>query len=207
MNWIENRLVDSEEIAIIRYQLCLLAYEQRWVIEELQRLKVRYGHRTNYCEKPYIEEEHEVININYNFQLIKFLNEFLKLHQGSFGGFEVECGNLVTKASECEKLVEMRIKRHVIWVEEEILKPKKNGIRRVNHDDLYVTLESQLMELEEKDHLPKKHQPSSRLESTHSMSLFVGAWGHLILYAKFMEFLPNKRKKKDDVFFLSFKPP
>ncbi|KAK2388885.1 hypothetical protein QL285_062522 [Trifolium repens] len=207
MNWIENRLIDSEEIAIIRYQLCLLAYEQRWVNEELQRLKVRYGHHTNYCEKPYIEEEHEVININYNFQLIKFLNEFLKLHQGSFGGFEVECGNLVTKASECEKLVEMRIKRHVIWVEEEILKPKKNGIRRVNHDDLYVTLESQLMELEEKDHLPKKHQPSSRLESTHSMSLFVGAWGHLILYAKFMEFLPNKRKKKDDVFFLSFMPP
>jgi hypothetical protein len=101
----------------------------------------------------------------------------------------------------------MRTKHHVIWVEEEILKPKKNGIRRVNHDDLYVTLESQLMELEEKDHLPKKHQPSSRLESTHSMSLFVGAWGHLILYAKFMEFLPNKRKKKDDMFFLTYMPP
>ena len=207
MNWIENRLVDSEEIAIIRYQLCLLAYEQRWVNEELQRLKVRYDHHTNYCEKPYIEEEHEVINIHYNIQLIKFLDEFLKFNQGSFGGFEVECGNLVTKASECEKLVEMRTKHHVIWVEEEILKPKKNGIRRVNHDDLYVTLESQQMELEEKDHLPKKHQPSSRLESAHSMSLLVGAWGHLILYAKFMKFLPNKRKKKDDVFFLSFKPP
>ncbi|KAK2384509.1 hypothetical protein QL285_071849 [Trifolium repens] len=97
MNWIENRLVDSEEIAIIRYQLCLLAYEQRWVNEELQRLKVRYDHHTNYCEKPYIEEEHEVINIHYNIQLIKFLDEFLKFHQGSFGGFEVECGNLVTK--------------------------------------------------------------------------------------------------------------
>ncbi|KAK2384508.1 hypothetical protein QL285_071848 [Trifolium repens] len=115
--------------------------------------------------------------------------------------------NLNTKASECEKLVEMRTKHHVIWVEEEILKPKKNGIRRVNHDDLYVTLESQQMELEEKDHLPKKHQPSSRLESAHSTSLFVGVWGLLIPYVKFMEFLPNKRKKKDDVFFLSFKPP
>ncbi|KAK2426935.1 hypothetical protein QL285_025554 [Trifolium repens] len=207
MNWIDNRLVDSEEIGIIRYQLCLLAYEQRWVNEELQRLKVRYDHHTNYCEKPYIEEEHEVFNIHCNVQLIKFLDEFLKFHQGSFRGFEVECGNLVTKANECEKLVEMRTKHRVIWVEEEILKPKKNDIRRVNHEDLYVTLESQLMKLEEKDHLPKKHQPSSRLESAHSMSLFIVAWGPLILYVKFMEFLPNKRKKKDDVFFLSFKPP
>ncbi|KAK2395289.1 hypothetical protein QL285_057034 [Trifolium repens] len=206
MNWIENRLVDSEEISMIRYQLCRLGYKQRWINEDLQRLKVRYDHRTNYCEKPYIEEDHEVINIHYNVQLIKFLDEFLKFHQGSFSGFEVECGNRVTKANECEKLVEMRTKHHVIWVEE-ILKAKKNGIRRVNHDDLYMTLESQLMELEEKDHLPKKHQPSSRLESAHSMSLFVGAWGPLILYAKFMEFLPNKRKKKDDMFFLSFKPP
>lgn len=33
------------------------------------------------------------------------------------------------------------------------------------------------------------------------------AWKHTQLYLKFMKFLPNKRKKKDDVFFVSYIPP
>lgn len=32
-------------------------------------------------------------------------------------------------------------------------------------------------------------------------------WKHLQLYFKFMMFLPQKRKKKDDVFFVSYQPP
>jgi len=35
----------------------------------------------------------------------------------------------------------------------------------------------------------------------------MAASGHLPHYAKFMELLPNKRKRKDGVFFLSYKPP
>jgi len=49
--------------------------------------------------------------------------------------------------------------------------------------------------------------PSLRWEVTTSRSLLVGAWEHLLLYYKFMEFLPNKGKKKDDVFFLTYFPP
>ena len=32
-------------------------------------------------------------------------------------------------------------------------------------------------------------------------------WKHLQLCLKFMMFLPQKRKKKDDVFFVSYQPP
>ncbi|KEH33263.1 hypothetical protein MTR_3g034005 [Medicago truncatula] len=49
--------------------------------------------------------------------------------------------------------------------------------------------------------------PSLRWEILNSKGLTVGAWEYLILYVKLMEFLPNKRKKKDDIFFLSFLPP
>jgi len=48
--------------------------------------------------------------------------------------------------------------------------------------------------------------PSLRWESSNHKRLTVSAWEYLILYAKFMEFLPNKRKKKGDIFFLSFLP-
>jgi len=43
-----------------------------------------------------------------------------------------------------------------------------------------------------------------RWDSSNSKGLTMGAWKYLILYAKFMEFLPNKRKKKGDIFLLSF---
>jgi hypothetical protein len=49
--------------------------------------------------------------------------------------------------------------------------------------------------------------PSLRWESLNSKGLIVSAWEHLLLCYKFMEFLPNKRKKKDDVFFLTYLPP
>ncbi|CAJ2658507.1 unnamed protein product [Trifolium pratense] len=212
MKWIDNRLADSEEIAIICYQLCLLSYEQERLDAKISRLKARSdfcgaNHHNDYCEEYCLKEkEREVINIDYNFQLKKILDEFLRSNQGSFDGFEVECGNLVEKANECEKLVEMEIKHHAIG-EEEKLKNKKNGMRRVNHVDLYVAFESQPMEFKERNQLHKNFHSSLRWESANSKSLVVGRWEQLLLYAKFMEFLTNKRKKKDDVFFLSFRPP
>nr|ABD33009.1 hypothetical protein MtrDRAFT_AC150798g14v2 [Medicago truncatula] len=48
---------------------------------------------------------------------------------------------------------------------------------------------------------------SLRWESLNSKRSTVSEWEYLILYAKFMEFLPNRRKKKGDIFILSFFPP
>ncbi|CAJ2671304.1 unnamed protein product [Trifolium pratense] len=212
MKLIDNRLVDSEEIAIICYQLCLLSYEQERLDAKISRLKVRsdfcgVNHHNDYCEESCLkEEEHQGIKIDFNSQLENILDEFLRSNQGSFDGFEVECGNLVEKANKCEKLVEMEMKHHAIG-EEEKLKTNKNVMRRVNHFDLYVTFEFQPMEFEEKNPLQKKSHSSPRWESACSESLVARRWEHLILYVKFMEFLPNKRKRKDDVFLLSFRPP
>jgi len=60
---------------------------------------------------------------------------------------------------------------------------------------------------EELIHVQMNTYPSLRWESLMSKGLTVNAGEYLILYAKFMEFLPNKRKKKGDIFFLSFLPP
>ncbi|KAK2353096.1 hypothetical protein QL285_090761 [Trifolium repens] len=204
--WIDNILLDCEGIGIICYQLCLLKYEQEEVNRRLKRLKERcvFFGAEQFCLK---EEKPEVINIDYNFQLKNILDEFLRSNQVAFDGFGVECSNLVEKANACEKLVESEIEHCAIVVEEEDLKNKINGMRRVNHFDIYVTFESQPMELKERNHLPNKHQSSPRWENPYSKDLVIGAWEHLILYAKFMDFLPNKWKKKDDMFFLTYMPP
>jgi hypothetical protein len=211
--WIDNRLLDCEGIGIICYQLCLLKYEQDEVNRRLKRLKDRcsfFGanYHNDDCEESCLKEKfHKVVNIDYNFQLKNILDEFFSSNQGSFDGFEVECGNLVEKANECEKLVEMVMEHHAIPIEQEKLKNKKNGMRRVNHFDIYVTFESQPMKLKERNHLPNKHQSSPMWEIPYSKALVIGSWEHLILYMKFVDFLPNKRKKKDDMFFLTYMPP
>jgi hypothetical protein len=149
--------------------------------------------------------------INYNSQLESILDEFWRSNQVPCDRFEVQCGNLVVKANECEKnLVEIEMEHHAIVVEETNLKNKNNGMKeksRVKNVDLYATRESQPTKIKENGHLNKELYSSLRWESAYSKSLVVGASEHLILYAKFMEFLPNKRKKKDDVFFLSYMPP
>jgi hypothetical protein len=58
-----------------------------------------------------------------------------------------------------------------------------------------------------KTHLLQESQWHLRRTSTYSRKAKIGAREHLLLLAKFMEFLLNKRKRKDDVFFLSYKPP
>jgi len=62
-------------------------------------------------------------------------------------------------------------------------------------------------EVEEITRVQMDARPSLRWESLNSKGFTVGAWEYLILCAKFMELLPNKRKKKDDIFFLSYLPP
>jgi hypothetical protein len=62
MKWIDNRLVDTEEIAIICYQLCRLSYEQKWLDVRISRLKVRCdfcesNHHNDYCNDSCLKEE------------------------------------------------------------------------------------------------------------------------------------------------------
>jgi len=68
-------------------------------------------------------------------------------------------------------------------------------------------LKSQQMGSEELTHVQMNTYHSLWWESSNAESLAVGSWEHLLHCMKFMEFLPNKRKKKDDIFFLSYLPP
>ncbi|KAK2352333.1 hypothetical protein QL285_096331 [Trifolium repens] len=211
--WYKNILIDNEEIDILRYQILRSRLEERYREIDIKRLKERcvYCDQNHDCEdnkKPCSkDEEPQVIMINYNSQLESILDEFWRSNKFSCDRFEVQCGNLMEKANLCEKLVEMEMKHHAIGVKEETLKTKKNDMRRVRNLDLYVTCEHQPMEISTKSPLQNKFHYSLWWESAYSKSLVVGAWEHLILYAKFMEFLPNKRNKKDDAFFLSYMPP
>ncbi|KEH16359.1 hypothetical protein MTR_0214s0030 [Medicago truncatula] len=143
------------------------------------------------------EEKKEVINIDYNTQLQNILNDFLVSNQVSFEKFDVQCGDLVEKAHESQrKLVQMETECHKVVVEEN---PK---VRSVD-----IFLKSGSTGVKEITRVQMDACPPLRWESLNSKGLTVGAWEYLILCDKFMEFLPNKRKKKDDIFFLSFLPP
>jgi len=138
------------------------------------------NHQSRYCEG-----QKEVINIDYNSQLQNILDEFDK--------FEVQCGNLVEKANECErKLVEMETVCHAIVVEEN---------QQVMSVGLF--LKSQPTGKKETIQLQRDSYSSIWWESSNYKGLTVGAWERLLLCAKFMEFLLIKWKTKDDVFFMS----
>jgi len=90
----------------------------------------------------------------------------------------------------------MEIECHKVVVEE---KPKVRNV------DIFP--KSEPTGVKEINCVQKDACPSLRWESSNSKGLTVGAWEYPILCAKFMEFLPNKSKKKDDIFFLSYFPP
>ena len=129
--------------------------------------------------------------------IYQVLDDFLMSNQVPFEEFEVKCGNLVEKAYESQqKLVEMETGCQDTVVD---YNPKVISV------GLY--LKSQQMGHEKLTHVQMNTYPSLRWESLNSKGVTESAWEYLILYAKFMEFLPKKRKKKDDIFFLSFLPP
>nr|ABO80925.1 hypothetical protein MtrDRAFT_AC144563g44v2 [Medicago truncatula] len=143
------------------------------------------------------EEKKEVINIDYNTQLQNILDDFLVSNQVSFEKFDVQCGDLVEKAHESQKkLVQMETECHEVVVEEN---PKVRSV------DIFP--KSGSTEVKEITRVQMDARPSLRWESLNSKRSTVSAWEYLILYAKFMEFLPNRRKKKGDIFLLSFLPP
>ena len=118
---------------------------------------------------------------------------------------------ILLRKHECENIsIEIEMKRHTLLVQAEHLKHKSSNIEekpRVRRVDLYLKMETQSMGMKENIHLQEKTHSSIWWDATISRSLLVGAWEHLLLCYKFMEFLPNKRKKKDDVFFPTYFPP
>ena len=118
-------------------------------------------------------------------------------NQVSFEKFEVQCSDLVDKRYESQKkLVQMETNCHDIVVEEN---PQLKSIG--------LFLKFQPTRIKEITRVQMDACPSLRWESLNSKGITVSAWEYLIFYAKFMKFLPNKRKKKDDIFLLSFFPP
>ena len=118
-------------------------------------------------------------------------------NQVSFEKFDVQCGDLVEKAHESQrKLVQMETECHKVVVEEN---PKVRSI--------VIFLKSEPTGVKGITRVQMDACPSLRWESLNSKGLTAGAREYLILCAKFMEFLPNKRRKKDDIFFLSYFPP
>jgi hypothetical protein len=190
-------IYDTEEIVTLEYEKYLLSWKIKQWDNQISRLNARCdlyeaNHQGTNCEGM-----KELINIDYDNQLQNILDDFLRLNQVSFEKFEVQCGDLVEKAYESQKkLVEMVTEFQAIVVEE------NSQVRIVGLYQKY-----QQMGFEETTHVPFETSPSLRWESSNSKGLMVSAWEYLILCAKFMEFLPNKRKKKGDIFFLSFLPP
>ena len=108
--------------------------------------------------------------------------------------FDVQCGDLVEKAHKSRrKLVEMEIEWHEVVLEEN---PKVRSV------DIFS--KSEPTRVEEITRVQMDSCFSLRLESLNSKGVTMNAWEHMLLYIKFMEFLPNKRKKNDDIFFLSY---
>lgn len=186
-------LYDTEEIAKLQYEKYMLSFK----IKILDNKISSCGHYEANQPGSDGEGKKEVINIDYNTQLQNILDDFLVSNQVSFEKFDVQCGDLVEKAHESQrKLVQMEIECHKVVVEEN---PK------VRSADIFP--KSEQTGVKEITRVQMVACPSLRWESLNSKGLTVSAWEHLLLCYKFMEFLPNKRKKKDDVFFLTYLPP
>ncbi|KEH40874.1 hypothetical protein MTR_1g036730 [Medicago truncatula] len=191
------RLYDTEEIITLQYEKYLLSVKMKHCDDKISRLNTRCDlYEANQTDSD-CEGKKEVINIDYNTQLQIILDNFLMSNQVSFEKFDVQCGDLVEKAYESQqKFVEMETECPATMVDDN---PQVISV------GLY--LKSQQMGSEELTLVQMNTYPSLRWENLNSKGLTVSAWEYLFLYAKFMGFLPNKRKKKDDIFLLSFFPP
>jgi len=190
------RLYDTEEIVTLKYEKYLLSWKIKQWDNQISRLNARCDLYEAYHQGTDCEGLKKFINIDYNTQLQNILDDFWRLNQVSFEKFEVQCGDLVEKAYESQqKLVKMETECQATMVDDS---PQVMSV------GLY--LKSQQMGSEELTHVQMNTYHSLWWESSNAESLAVGSWEHLLHCMKFMEFLPNKRKKKDDIFFLSYLP-
>ncbi|AES98750.2 hypothetical protein MTR_5g072370 [Medicago truncatula] len=191
------RLYDTKEIWSLQYEKYMLSLKIKYWDNKISRLNERCGRYEANQQGSDCEGKKEVINIDYNTQLQNILDDFLVSNQVSFEKFDVQCGDLVEKAHESQrKLVKMETECHKVVVEEN---PKVKSVD--------ICSKSEQTEVKEITRVKMEAHPSLRWESINSKRSKVSAWEYLILCAKFMEFLPNKRKKKGDIFLLSFLPP
>jgi hypothetical protein len=121
------------------------------------------------------------------------------------------------------QLVEMKMQQHVVVEKEEkFLEEKNNGMNepsKVRNVDLYGILESQPMKIQEQD-LQQREHPSNKAEEKSEIDIVIymicallatiklkRLWKQYHLFLKFIVFLTKKRRKTDDIFFLSYKTP
>jgi hypothetical protein len=118
-------------------------------------------------------------------------------NQVSFDKLDVQCGYLVENAHKFQRmLVQMETECHKVVLEEY---PKVKSV------DIFP--KSELLGVKEITRVQTNTYSSLWWENFNFKSLTMGAWEHLLLFMKFMEFLPNMKKKKGDIFFVSFLPP
>jgi hypothetical protein len=192
------RLYDTEEIVTLQYEKYMLSLKIKYLDSIISLLNERCGRYEANQPGSNCEGKKEVIDIDYNTKLQNILDDFLvSINQVSFEKFDLQCGDLVEKSHESQrKLVQMETECHEVVVEEN---PKVRSV------DIFP--KSEPTGVKEITRVQMDACLSLRWESSNSKGLRVNAWEYLILYAKLMEFLPNKRKKKGDIFFLSFSSP
>jgi len=117
------RLYNTKEIGSLQYVKYMLSLRIKCLDSKILRLNERCdlykaNHQSSDCEG-----KKGAINIDYNTQLQNILYDFLMSSQVPLEKFDVECGNLVEIADECEKKsVEIEMKRHAFLVQAEHLK-------------------------------------------------------------------------------------
>ena len=155
-----------------------------------------------------------------NFHIKNVLIEFMNNNQGSIERFESQCERLFEQVVEFEKL---EIGDKFIVVEK-----KEDEGESINIEADLVgkeTQKSQLWrDLDVQPEIPQQNIPPNFfsdkagkkedidevLDAIYALFIVVHLkriWMQHHLFFKFMEFLPNKRKKKDDSFFVSYLPP
>jgi hypothetical protein len=119
------------------------------------------------------------------------------------------------KKNQEKQLVEIEMDQRDIIENEEAMEDTSS----VRDEDFYRGAEPQPMDVQEQDLMQKedfsnKAEEKSEIDKVIDMicTLFATIklkkiWKQHPLFLKFMVFLPNKRKKTDDIFHLSYKTP
>jgi hypothetical protein len=153
------------------------------------------------------------------FHINDVLIEFMNNNQGSIERFERQCERLLEQVVEFEKLKigdefiveEKKDEGDLICIEADLVckETQKSQLWR----DLDIQPEIPQQNIPPKffsNKEGKKEEIDEVLDAIYALFINLHlrrVWKQHHLLLKFMEFLPNKRKKKDDVFFVSYMPP
>ncbi|KEH15623.1 hypothetical protein MTR_0718s0010 [Medicago truncatula] len=155
-----------------------------------------------------------------NFHSKDVLIEFMNNNQGSIERFESQCERLFEQVVEFEKL-KIEDKFNVVGKKEDEGESKniKDDIvgKDTQKSQLWGELDAQpnihqqnISPIYFSNKAGKKEEIDEVLDAIYDLFIVVHLkriWKQHHLFLKFMEFLTNKRKKKDDEFFVSYMPP